>query len=75
MGGGGGSLFHDGNTDIVMGGTCRPSEVRKYLYNGARSIVTVTKFNLKRLKLAIIHQSGKSSGLLYAIEIKNVTTF
>ena len=25
----GGSLHHDGNTDIVMGGTCRPSEGRK----------------------------------------------
>ena len=49
---GGGSLHHDGNTDIGMGGLFVPQRVEKYLYNGARSIVTY--FNNKRLKLEII---------------------
>ena len=47
-----GSLHHDGNTDIGMGGLVVPQRVEKYLYNGAWSIVT--KFNHRRLKLAII---------------------
>ena len=64
----GGSLHHDGNTDIGMVGFVVPQRVEKHFYNVARSTIRDWSWQL-------YSQSGKSSGLLYAIEIKNVTTF